>query len=184
MAAFFRYLPTDYTVGNAGLKLSAQPQWRNNAGKNHNSWSAGVLDNNQQHMCKESTYMSDKHTNTDSKLPDWLHGVYNTVANINVPRPLWFSYMVWCVDNNIKHLRQKFVKPHECDESCEPNQPAEPDKCGVFTCGSSDGNCYCVGSNDTRPNQFGWFRCPSTSKLCHIDTCPTECKNKHSRGYN
>ena len=135
-------------------------------------------------MCKEPAYMSDKHTNTDPKLPDWLHRVHSTVSNINVPRPLWFSYMVWCVDNHIKHLRQKFVKPHECDESCEPNQPAEPDKCGVFTCGSSDGSCYCVGSNDTRPNQFGWFRCPSTSKLCHIDTCPTECKNKHSRGYN
>lgn len=132
-------------------------------------------------MCKESTYMSDKHTDTNPKLPDWLHRVHNTVSNINVPRPVWLSYMVWCLDNNIKHLRQKFVKPDECDEPCKSGQPDEPDKCGIFTCGSSDGNCYCVGSNDTRPNELGWFRCQRTSKLCHVNTCPVECKDKHVR---
>lgn len=126
--------------------------------------------------------MSDKHTDTDPKLPNWLHRVHFAVTNFNVPRPVWLAYLVWCLDNNFKHMRQERDKSNECDESCEPHQPVESSKCGIFTCGSGDQYCYCVRNykfDECIPNELGWFRCPSTSKLCHVSTCKdNKCKNQ------
>lgn len=141
-------------------------------------------------MCKESPDMSDKHTDTDPKLPDWLHRVHHAVTNFHVPRPVWLAYLAWCLDNKLQHMRQ------ERDESDKPHksgEPAEPSKCGVFTCGSGDEYCYCVRNykfDECVPNELGWFHCPSTSKLCHVSTCPdNKCKvqhddNNNNRGYN
>ena len=85
--------------------------------------------------------MSNKHSDTDSKLPQWLHRLYNAVTNVNLPRPLWLAYVVGKLDDNIEHLRQECHKPNQPNK---PGKPAQPDKCGIFTCGSDDQYCYCL----------------------------------------
>lgn len=143
--------------------------------------------------------MSDKHTDTNLKLPQWLHRVYNAVTNVNVPRPLRLAYLVRQLGYNKQHVRQ------ECDQPNKPyksGKPAEPSKCGIFTCGSNDQYCYCLTNVKCHEcfdtgydasglqcgctiNELGWFKCPSNNKLCHVDTCPNgKCKDEHERGYN
>ena len=156
------------------------------------------MDNNQQYMCKESPNMSNKHSDTNSKLPKWLHRIYNTVTNVNLPRPLWLAYMVGKLGDNQQHLRQK------CDQSDKPyksGKPSQPDKCGIFTCGSDDQYCYCLANvrcsncfdtgydinglqcecSDTKPNHLGWRKCPSDGKLCSTDTCPETCREQSNK---
>ena len=143
--------------------------------------------------------MSDKHTNTDTKLPNWIHRLHSAVTNFNVPRPLWLAYLVWKLDNHIKHVRQVGNQPHQRTIASKSGKPAEPDKCGIFTCGSNDQYCYCLTNIrctdcfDTGydssglkcgcvPNELGWFKCPNDDKhkLCHIDTCTNgKCQDKH-----
>jgi hypothetical protein len=88
--------------------------------------------------------MSSKHTDADPKLPNRLRRLYNTVTNIKLPRPLWIAYLVRKLDNYIEHVCEIGYEPDKRTVANKPGKPSQPDKCGIFTCGSDDEYCYCL----------------------------------------